>query len=252
MNDSENPDPIIVPVLKSNFLERYLASSDPLIVSDIKKRVMGVIKDNVSLMIEREKRNSNILIGTERKFRIKLCFREDEEGNLHFVRHLKSIPLADSSSPSSSHSGETFSVIFYGQMDRIEKAPDGTIVLKELKTSENAARRMAFGQQQQVSLYFFALSLIYPNQKFRLIVESIKGDASYELVPSESIFEDAKTLIEGTINGIRKGLFYARPTTECASCSFKSRCVAFKQAHPILSRSRPQPPSPSSPSSLSS
>ena len=124
-----------------------------------------------------------------------------------------------------------------GQIDRIDKRPDGSLVLRDYKTGkaprdENGLFRGA--KQLQIPFYILAAGAIFPGHPVvEAFLDYVDGGRQVALDPASVQGEEFGQLLRGLIDAIADGLFVQEPTA-CTWCDYTAACGPA----PLLERRR--------------
>jgi RecB family exonuclease len=124
-----------------------------------------------------------------------------------------------------------------GQIDRIDKKRDGTLVLRDYKTGkaprdENGLFRGA--KQLQIPFYILAAGEIFPGHRVvEAFLDYVDGGRQVALDPASVQGEEFGLLLRGLIDAIADGLFIQEHTA-CTWCDYTAACGPA----PLLERRR--------------
>ena len=124
-----------------------------------------------------------------------------------------------------------------GQIDRIDKRPDGTLVLRDYKTGkaprdENGLFRGA--KQLQIPFYILAAAQLFPGHPVvEAFLDYVDGGRQVALDPASVQGEEFGQLLRGLVEAIADGLFVQEPTA-CTWCDYTAACGPA----PLLERRR--------------
>jgi ATP-dependent helicase/nuclease subunit B len=124
-----------------------------------------------------------------------------------------------------------------GQIDRIDKRPDGTLVLRDYKTGkaprdENEIFRGA--KQLQIPFYILAAAMLFPGHPVvEAFLDYVDGGRQVALDPASVQGEDFRLQLRGLVDAIADGLF-VQEHTACAWCDYTAACGPA----PLLERRR--------------
>jgi RecB family exonuclease len=133
--------------------------------------------------------------------------------------------------------GEGRTLRVSGKIDRIDRRPDGTLVLRDYKTGkaprdENGLFRGA--KQLQIPFYILAAGQIFPGQRVvQALLDYVDGGRQVALDPASVQGEDFGRLLRGLVEAIAEGLF-VQEHTACAWCDYTAACGPA----PLLERRR--------------
>jgi RecB family exonuclease len=124
-----------------------------------------------------------------------------------------------------------------GQIDRIDKRPDGTLVLRDYKTGkapkdENGLFRGA--KQLQIPFYILAAAQLFPGHPVvEAFLDYVDGGRQVALDPASVQGEEFGQLLRGLVEAIADGLF-VQEHTACTWCEYTAACGPA----PLLERRR--------------
>jgi RecB family exonuclease len=124
-----------------------------------------------------------------------------------------------------------------GQIDRIDKRPDGTLVLRDYKTGkaprdENGLFRGA--KQLQIPFYILAAGQLFPGHPVvEAFLDYVDGGRQVALDPASVQGDEFPQLLHGLVEAIADGLF-VQEHTACAWCDYTAACGPA----PLLERRR--------------
>ena len=151
--------------------------------------------------------------------------RESAAGEPH-LREPLSIELGD---------GRTLRVS--GKIDRIDRRPDGTLVLRDYKTGRaprDDGGLFRGGRQLQIPFYILAAARIFPDTPVvEAFLDYVDGGRQVGLDPALVRSDSFRALLRGLVDAIGKGVFVQEPTA-CEWCDFKVVCGPT----PLLKRRR--------------
>jgi RecB family exonuclease len=124
-----------------------------------------------------------------------------------------------------------------GKIDRIDKRPDGTLVLRDYKTGkaprdENGLFRGA--KQLQIPFYILAAGQIFPGHPVvEAFLDYVDGGRQLALDPASVQGEEFGQLLRGLVDAIADGVF-VQEHTACTWCDYTAACGPA----PLLERRR--------------
>jgi RecB family exonuclease len=124
-----------------------------------------------------------------------------------------------------------------GQIDRIDRRPDGSLVLRDYKTGkaprdENGLFRGA--RQLQIPFYILAAGEIFPGQPVvEAFLDYVDGGRRVSLDPASVQGAEFGEHLRGLIDAIADGVFVQEPTA-CTWCDYTAACGPA----PLLERRR--------------
>jgi len=133
--------------------------------------------------------------------------------------------------------GEGRTLRVSGQIDRIDRRPDGTLVLRDYKTGkaprdENGLFRGA--KQLQIPFYILAAGKLFPGHRVvEAFLDYVDGGRQVALDPASVQGEEFGQLLRGLVEAIADGLF-VQEHTACTWCDYTAACGPA----PLLERRR--------------
>jgi ATP-dependent helicase/nuclease subunit B len=114
-----------------------------------------------------------------------------------------------------------------GKIDRIDRAHDGTLVLRDYKTGKaprDDGRVFRGGAQLQIPFYILAAAKLFPGERVsRAFLDYVNGGRDVALDVDAVRGESFPALLRGLVETIGAGVFLQEPTA-CTFCDFKSVC----------------------------
>ena len=114
-----------------------------------------------------------------------------------------------------------------GKIDRIDRRPDGTLVLRDYKTGkapkdENGLFRGA--KQLQIPFYILAAGEMFPGHRVvEAFLDYVDGGRQVALDPASVQGEEFGLLLRGLVEAIADGLFVQEPSA-CTWCDYTAAC----------------------------
>jgi ATP-dependent helicase/nuclease subunit B len=114
-----------------------------------------------------------------------------------------------------------------GQIDRIDKRPDGTLVLRDYKTGraprdENEIFRGA--KQLQIPFYILAAGEMFPGHPVvKAFLDYVDAGRPVALDPASVRGDDFRRQVRGLVDAIADGLFVQEPSA-CTWCDYTAAC----------------------------
>jgi len=133
--------------------------------------------------------------------------------------------------------GEGRTLRVSGKIDRIDRRPDGTLVLRDYKTGkapkdEHGLFRGA--KQLQIPFYILAAAELFPGQPVvEAFLDYVDGGRQVALDPASVQGEEFGQLLRGLVDAIGDGLF-VQEHTACTWCEYTAACGPA----PLLERRR--------------
>jgi RecB family exonuclease len=133
--------------------------------------------------------------------------------------------------------GEGRSLRVSGKIDRIDRRPDGSLVLRDYKTGKAPRDQGAIyrgGQQLQIPFYVLAAAKMFPGQPVvEAFLDYVDGGRQVAFDPRAVTGEDFRALLRGLVDSIAQGVFVQEPSA-CDWCDYTAVCGPS----PLLERRR--------------
>jgi RecB family exonuclease len=114
-----------------------------------------------------------------------------------------------------------------GRIDRIDRKPDGTLVLRDYKTGRaprDEGGLFRGGRQLQIPFYVLAAARIFPGQPVvEAFLDFVDGGRQVSFDPERVQGPEFRDLLRGLVDAIAEGSFVQEPTA-CDWCDFTAVC----------------------------
>ncbi|MFA5133630.1 MAG: ATP-dependent DNA helicase [Patescibacteria group bacterium] len=113
---------------------------------------------------------------------------------------------------------------FKGVIDRIDRLPNGNVVIWDYKTGA-AKEKLDSENKEQLLIYYLACRDIFNLKPEKLVLFYILDNKKFEFAPTEADLEKIKEKVSGIINEIKKLHFEPSPDEHtCRFCDYKNIC----------------------------
>lgn len=134
------------------------------------------------------------------------------------------------------HTEERFSVKIgetnlVGRIDRIDRGPDGTVIITDYKTGAPKSQEDA-DDSLQLSLYALAAHEKWGYRAERLVFHNLEGNTEIASARSDSQLAKAKLTVEEIAAKIAAGEFQPKPGFHCYSCAYRLLCPKTEKRVP--------------------
>jgi DNA helicase-2/ATP-dependent DNA helicase PcrA len=136
------------------------------------------------------------------------------------------------------HTEESFEIRFgetavVGRIDRIDRTPDGSVVILDYKTGKARTQEDA-DESLQLSIYALAAQEKWGYRVGSLAFHNLEGNVTVATRRSVLQLEDAKERVQAAAEGIAAGDFRAKVDFHCAFCPYRIVCPAKEKQMPRM------------------
>jgi len=136
------------------------------------------------------------------------------------------------------HTEESFEIRFgetaiVGRIDRIDRTPDGGVVILDYKTGKARTQEDA-DESLQLSIYALAAQEKWGYRVGSLAFHNLEGNVTVATRRSVLQLEDAKERVQAAAESIAAGDFRAKVDFHCAFCPYRSVCPAKEKQMPRM------------------
>jgi DNA helicase-2/ATP-dependent DNA helicase PcrA len=144
--------------------------------------------------------------------------------------------LADPARPEVLHTEERFSVKIgetnlVGRIDRIDRGPDGTVIITDYKTGAPKSQVDA-DESLQLSLYALAAREKWGYRAEFLVFHNLEGNTAISTNRSDAQLAEAKLTVADIAMKIAAGEFAPKPGFQCNSCTYRLLCPKTEKRVP--------------------
>jgi len=115
-----------------------------------------------------------------------------------------------------------------GRIDRIDRAPDGRVIITDYKTGKPRSQEEA-DESLQLSIYALAAREKWGYQVDRLAFYNLDGNSSMVTLRGDLELLAAKEKVKAVAERIAQGDFRAKPGFHCSFCAYRNLCPATEK-----------------------
>ena len=206
-------------------------------------RVLRTYYDSVRL--GRVKTNDEVL----QLFRDDLAttgIQDDYQRGLYLKKGLQQLQdflagIRSAPAPEVLHTEEWFDVQIAGakvagRIDRIDRAPDGSVSIVDYKTGKARSQEDA-DESLQLSIYAMAAHEKWGYRVGALVFQNLEGNVPVFSKRAEFQLEEARQRVAAVARGIAEGNFDPKLDYHCNFCAFRGLCPAREKRVPNLAKS---------------
>jgi DNA helicase II / ATP-dependent DNA helicase PcrA len=136
------------------------------------------------------------------------------------------------------HTEESFEIRFgetavVGRIDRIDRTPDGSVVILDYKSGKARTQEDA-DESLQLSIYALAAQEKWGYRVGSLAFHNLEGNITVATRRSVLQLEEARERVQAAAQGIAAGEFRAKVDFHCAFCPYRSVCPAKEKQMPRM------------------
>jgi ATP-dependent helicase/nuclease subunit B len=218
--------------------------------ADARRRLAEIADERLDALVQKSPPRFTALWAKERaRFQATMrdwFHREVEAGGKAVPAHFElGFGLSRAAAPGEPHLAEPLAIDIgdgrtlrvSGKIDRIDRRPDGTLVLRDYKTGRaprDDGGLFRGGRQLQIPFYILAAARIFPETPVvEAFLDYVDGGRQVGLDPALVRSDSFRPLLRGLTDAIAKGVFVQEPSA-CEWCDFKVVCGPT----PLLKRRR--------------
>ena len=173
--------------------------------------------------------------GIQDEYQRRLYLEQGEEHLREFLAGTRS-----AAAPEVLHTEEWFDIEIAGtkvagRIDRMDRAPDGSVNIVDYKTGKARSQEDA-DESLQLSIYAMAAHAKWGYRVGALVFHNLEGNVPVLSKRTEFQLEQARERVLTVARGIAEGNFKPKPDFYCNFCAFRGLCPAKEKSVPNLSR----------------
>ncbi len=171
--------------------------------------------------------------GIQDNYQRQLYLEQGLEQLKDFLAGARSVPP-----PDVLHTEEWFDVRIAGtnvagRMDRVDRAPDGSVKIVDYKTGKARSQEDA-DESLQLSIYAMAASAKWGYRVGELVFHNLEGNVPVVSKRTEFQLEEARDRVQSVARHITEGNFEPKIGFHCTFCAFRGLCPAREKRAPKL------------------